>query len=173
MASTGEVGCIGENIHEALMLAMNATGIGLEGKSILVTLGPLADKVDFLSSARTLQSLGYILYTTHGTHNIFMQEGIETILVPKRDEHGKNPILAMIDRREFALVINSPSDHLREEEKSGYLIRRQSVDRKIPLITNVKLAKFFVRSLAHEQKVGGYRGQAYSELIETPPAKPL
>lgn len=38
MASTGEVGCIGENLHDALLLALNSVGTILEGKNILLSL---------------------------------------------------------------------------------------------------------------------------------------
>lgn len=168
MASTGEVGCIGENTQETLMFALNATGIILEGKNILITLGPIADKVDMLSSVRTLQALGYTLYTTSGTHDIFAQEGIETIALERRDADGNNPILEMIDQKRFDLIINSPSGNLREEEKSGYSIRRKAVDRKIPLITNVKLAKFFIRSLLAEKKVGQFPVHSYQEYMRHP-----
>ena len=63
-------------------------------------------------------------------------------------------MIRMIDTKQIHCIMNSPSDDLREEEKSGYMIRRKAVDRKIPLITNVKLAKVFVRTLVAEEKAG-------------------
>ncbi len=83
MASTGEVGCIGDSIHEALSLALTSVGIRITGKHILISLGSLADKIEFVESARSLARLGYILFATPGTHDIFEKERIETISLSK------------------------------------------------------------------------------------------
>lgn len=165
MASTGEVWCIGEHVNDALMLALRSTGIDVQGNRILVTLGSLAEKVDFVHSITILQSLGYSIYTTPGTYAVFLWEGIMTTRLDKVDDRWENPILRMIDEKKFDLIINTPSQHLREEESSGYRIRRKAVDHKIPLITNVKLAKVFVRALAEEHHKGKFSIYPYEHFI--------
>ena len=45
MASTGEVGCFGDDVHEALLHALIATGFRFPTKGVLLSLGPIARQV--------------------------------------------------------------------------------------------------------------------------------
>ena len=54
MASTGEVGCFGDDLHEALLHALLATGFKVPRKGVLLSLGPLTDKYWFADEARVL-----------------------------------------------------------------------------------------------------------------------
>src|SRR5690606_25670251 len=47
MASTGEVGCIGNSLEEALQLALEAAKCYRPQKGVLVSAGPEAEKVKF------------------------------------------------------------------------------------------------------------------------------
>lgn len=150
MASTGEVGCIGENLHDALLLALNSVGTILEGKNILLSLWSIEDKAEFLESSKILTSKGYILYATLGTASFLQSAWVLVIPVEKWGEWA-NDVLTLIDKKGFNLIINTPSDNLRKEEKSGYTMRTQAVSRKIPLITNIKLAKSFIRAIVWKE----------------------
>lgn len=152
MASTGEVGCIGENFSDALLLSLRSVGTGISGKNILISLGSLEDKVEFVDVGKTLVQLGYTLYATPGTHRFLHEASLQTILVQKIDEGDSDDILTMIDQKMFDTIINTPSDNLRKEEKSGYLMRTRAISRKIPVITNMKLAKALIRAMATREK---------------------
>src|SRR6185503_9455635 len=54
MASTGEVGCFGDDIHEALLHALLATGFRFPKKGVLLSLGPVADKYQFADEAKVI-----------------------------------------------------------------------------------------------------------------------
>merc|ERR1719238_1492525 len=54
MQSTGEVACFGKNQYEAFLKAMIAAGFKLPTKNILISIGPLAQKMEFLHAARLL-----------------------------------------------------------------------------------------------------------------------
>ncbi|MCK7481318.1 MAG: hypothetical protein M0C28_32130 [Candidatus Moduliflexus flocculans] len=54
MASTGEVACLGEDVHEAFLKSLLSAGYSLPKKGILLSIGNRADKLKFLESARTL-----------------------------------------------------------------------------------------------------------------------
>ena len=54
MASTGEVGCFGDDLHEALLHALLATGFKVPRKGVLLSLGPLTDKYWVADEARVL-----------------------------------------------------------------------------------------------------------------------
>jgi carbamoyl-phosphate synthase/aspartate carbamoyltransferase len=68
MASTGEVACLGQDLPEAFLKAILATGFRLpERKQVFVTIGTLRDKTRFLPSARLLAEHGFTLYATRHT----------------------------------------------------------------------------------------------------------
>src|SRR5439155_6544243 len=48
MASTGEVGCLGEDFEEAFLKALISVGFRFPIKSVLLSTGPLKDKVNFV-----------------------------------------------------------------------------------------------------------------------------
>jgi carbamoyl-phosphate synthase large subunit len=48
MASTGEVGCIGTDLHDAFLKALLSVGYRIPRKRILLSTGPIEDKIDFL-----------------------------------------------------------------------------------------------------------------------------
>src|SRR6202007_930603 len=67
MASTGEVACFGEDVEEAYLKAIIATGGKVPKKGIFISLGGEDKKAKFLESARLLGSFGIPLYATEKT----------------------------------------------------------------------------------------------------------
>ncbi|MEN6491679.1 MAG: carbamoyl-phosphate synthase (glutamine-hydrolyzing) large subunit, partial [Rectinema sp.] len=67
MASTGEVGCIGSELNDAFMKAMVSVGYAPRIKKLLLSTGPLEDKLEFVDSARALVEMGCTLYASRGT----------------------------------------------------------------------------------------------------------
>src|SRR5437868_2009821 len=67
MASTGEVGCLGEDFEEAFLKALISVGFRFPIKSVLLSTGPLKDKVNFVEGAGILVTLGIDLYATQGS----------------------------------------------------------------------------------------------------------
>src|SRR5437899_415566 len=62
MASTGEVGCLGDDFEEAFLKALISVGFKFPVKSVLLSTGPLKDKVTFIESAKLLEALGVKFY---------------------------------------------------------------------------------------------------------------
>jgi carbamoyl-phosphate synthase large subunit len=147
MASTGEVGCIGDNFYDAVLQAMLSVGYRIPQKNILISSGPLRDKIELLNSARLLIEKGYNLFSTGGTHRFFAENGIETTLLYWPDEPDMKPnTMDYIRERKIDLVVNIPKNLSKGELKNGYQIRRSSIDFNIPLITNARLASAFIFS---------------------------
>jgi carbamoyl-phosphate synthase large subunit len=68
MASTGEVGCIGRDIHEALLHGLLATGFKFPRHGVLLSLGPVVDKYSFAEEAELItKELELPIYATKGT----------------------------------------------------------------------------------------------------------
>ena len=145
MASTGEVGCIGDDFNEALLTSMIAVGYNVPKKNIMVSSGTVKSKVDLLDACRELHKKGYNLFATSGTQKFLTENGISNVTtVSWPDEHGENNVLDMAANHQFDLVINIPKNHTKRELTNGYKIRRAAIDHNIPLITNARLASAFI-----------------------------
>jgi carbamoyl-phosphate synthase large subunit len=144
MASTGEVGCIGDDYYEAILKAMLSVGYRIPKKNILLSTGPMREKVELLNSCRLLIEKGYNLFATKGTAQFLELNGIEVTMLHWPDEDAKPNTLDYLKNRMIDLVINIPKDLSKTELSNDYSIRRSAVDFNIPLITNGRLASAFL-----------------------------
>jgi carbamoyl-phosphate synthase large subunit len=148
MSSTGEVGCLGDDLNEALLNALIATGYKLpqQGSSILISSGAAKGKVSLLEPAKQLVKKGYKVYATGGTAKFFNDNGVDATPVNWPDEEGENNVMDMIAAHQFSLIINVPKNHTKRELTNGYRIRRGAIDHNTPLMTNVRLAKAYIEA---------------------------
>ena len=144
MASTGEVGCIGENYYETLLKAMLSVGYQIPDKHILLSTGDARSKLELLESARMLAERGYLLYATHGSEQYLREHKIPVTVLHWPDEPLKPNTLDYLRERRIDLVINIPKNLSKTELDNDYSIRRAAVDYNIPLITNARLASAFI-----------------------------
>jgi len=144
MASTGEVGCIGEGYYEAILTAMLSVGYSIPKKNVLISSGPIRSKIELLNSSRYMIERGFTLYVTRGTHNFLEKNGVQSIPVAWPDEDEQPNALTLIRERKVDLVINIPKDLTKTELQNDYTIRRAAIDFNIPLITNARLASAFI-----------------------------
>lgn len=147
MMSTGEVGCLGHDLNEALLHGLLATGFSFPKKAVLLSLGPLADKYWFSDEARVIvEELNLPVYATDGTAEMLTELGIQCTPVGKKVEDSLSG-LDLIDKGKVDLVINIPREYDQYGRPDGYLIRRQAVDAGIPLITDLQLARAVIEAL--------------------------
>ena len=146
MASTGEVGCIGDDFNEALLSSLIAVGTTIPEKNIMVSSGDAKSKVDLLEPCRELAKNGYNIYATVGTQKFLAENGIEATVVGWPDEESALKITDMMAGKQFDLVINIPKNQTRRELTNGYKIRRAAIDHNIPLLTNARLASAFIHA---------------------------
>ncbi len=144
MASTGEVGCLGEDSRAALMKSMLSVGHRVPEKNILLSTGDGKQKADMLDAAQMLQAHGYKLYATGGTSRYLTENGIENTLVYWPSEEGQPQALDLLHKKEIDMVVNIPKNLSTGELTNGYKIRRAAIDLNIPLITNARLASAFI-----------------------------
>jgi carbamoyl-phosphate synthase large subunit len=147
MASTGEVGCIGENYYETLLKAMLSVGYRIPKKNILLSTGDARSKVELLQSARMLAAKGYNLFATRGTAQFLTENGLDATTLYWPDEEKKPNTLDYLRERKIDLVINIPKNLSKTELANDYTIRRSAVDFNIPLITNARLASAFLYAI--------------------------
>ena len=147
MASTGEVGCIGDDFNEALLSSLIAVGTTIPEKNIMVSSGDAKSKVDLLEPCRELSKNGYNIYATVGTQKFLAENGINATVVGwPDDEDSELKITDMMAGKQFDLVINIPKNQTRRELTNGYKIRRAAIDHNIPLLTNARLASAFIHA---------------------------
>ncbi len=147
MASTGEVGCIGENFYEAILKSMLSVGYNYPKKNILLSTGPMRSKVELVNTCKLLVGKGYNLFGTHGTARFLEMNGIPCTVLHWPDEDKKPNTLDYLKNKMIDLVVNIPKDLTKTELSNDYLIRRSAVDYNIPLITNARLASAFLTAL--------------------------
>ncbi len=151
MASTGEVGCLGDDVNEALLQAMIAVGYKIPRPEvgIMVSSGAMKSKVDLLDACHTLHQKGFKIYATAGTSAFLNAHGVNTVPVFWPDERpdAANNVMRMIAGHQFDLIINVQKNHTTREVTNGYRIRRAAVDHNIPLITNARLASAFIEAI--------------------------
>ena len=151
MASTGEVGCLGDDVNEALLQAMIAVGYKVPRPEVgvMVSSGAMKSKVDLLDACFALHQKGFKIYATAGTSAFLNAHGVTTVPVFWPDERpdAANNVMRMIAGHQFDLIINVQKNHTTREVTNGYRIRRAAVDHNIPLITNARLASAFIEAI--------------------------
>ena len=152
MSSTGEVGCIGEDTHTALLKSMLSVGQRIPKKNILLSTGGAKQKAEMLDAAKMLKAHGYNIYATGGTSKYLEENGIENTLVYWPSDEGQYPqALDLLHDKKIDMVVNIPKDLTPRELTNGYKIRRASIDFNIPLLTNSRLASAFISAFCHVQ----------------------
>ena len=150
MASTGEVGCIGDNTNSALLKAMLSVGHRIPKKTVLLSTGSAKQKAEMLDAARMLVEHGYELYATGGTSTFLTDNGIQNtrVLWPSEvSENAEAPAaLDLLHQHKIDMVVNIPKNLTTHELTNGYKIRRAAIDLNVPLITNARLASAFIQA---------------------------
>lgn len=154
MASTGEVGCLGENANSALLKSMLSVGLRIPEKNVLLSTGNGKQKAEMLEAARRLSQHGYNIFATAGTSRYLTENGIENqrvlwpseveALAEDEPEAALPRALDMLRDKQIDMVVNVHKNFSTGELTNGYKIRRAAIDFNIPLLTNARLASAFI-----------------------------
>ena len=153
MASTGEVGCLGDDVYEALLKSVIAVGYEIPKKRILISSGNALQKADLLSACDMLARNGYEILATGGSCDYLHANDIPAKRVLFPDE-SENPVMLslcpsatdLIRSHEVDMVINIPKNFTDAELDNGYRIRRAAIDANVPLFTNARLSTAFIKA---------------------------
>lgn len=146
MASTGEVGCIGENVDHALLLAMEASGVYRPEKGVLVSSGSEKEKLRFLPAAKILVELGIPLFATKGTAKYLQDHGFPVTALDWPGE-GPNDVIQAVKDGKVDFVINIPKNSQRGELTRGSLTRQAAVKFGCSLLTNMEIVTAYIQAL--------------------------
>jgi carbamoyl-phosphate synthase large subunit len=147
MASTGEVACLGDDFNEAFLKSFISTGFRIPKKGIMLSTGTLKEKAELLEEVKNLYNIGLKFYATKGTAEFLGKNGMEAEILNWPLEKAEPNVMTYLDNGKIDLVINIPKSTEKDELDNDYLIRRKAVDMNINLITNIQVAKRFIKSL--------------------------
>ena len=152
MASTGEVGCIGDDYYETILKAMMSVGYRIPSKGVLLSTGDIKSKVELINSCRLMQERGLQLYGTAGTATFLESHGIDCSTVHWPDEDKKPNSLDLLKKGMIDFVVNIPKNLDSTELNNDYSIRRTAIDLNIPIITNARLASAYITAFCTVEK---------------------
>ena len=147
MSSTGEVACLGDDFNEAFLKSAIATGYKIPQKGVLLSTGTLKNKAELIEELKILQQMGIKFYGTKGTADFYKENGIDVEVLYRPFDNQEPSILSYMGDGKIDMVINIPKSAEKVELDSDYIIRRKAVDLNITLLTNIQIAKRFIRSL--------------------------
>lgn len=163
MASTGEVGCFGEDQHEALLHALVATGFRFPKRGVLLSTGPKKDKYWFADEVRVIaDELMLPIYATPGTADALHELGIPCTRLEKSE--GTDTAVRAIEEGKVDLVINIPVGYDDQGRPDGYMIRRRAVDAGLPLLTDLQLARAVIEAMRHHRRAD-LQTRSYDEYL--------
>ncbi len=148
MASTGEVACFGQDVHEAYLKALLSSNFKLptRTRNIFLSLGPHEAKLAFLPCARQLVADGYNLFGTPGTAAYLAENSVPVTTLYKPSSPDTPNAKDYLSTAKIDLLINIPGAS-QAELTDGYHIRRTAVDFGVSLITNIKCAVLFATAI--------------------------
>ncbi|MBN2567072.1 carbamoyl-phosphate synthase (glutamine-hydrolyzing) large subunit [Candidatus Woesearchaeota archaeon] len=147
MASTGEVGCLGDTLEEAFLKAVIATGVRITKRSVLLSVSGEKNRYRMLDEMRALHRLGYVIYATEHTAAFLARNGIAARRVRKIHERRRPTVMDHLVVGRIGLVINIPDVTKKAFIDDSYLLRRAAIDFSVPLFTNMELAKLFIGAI--------------------------
>ncbi len=144
MRSTGETMGIASNFEMAYYKALLAAGLKITTPGIALLSLKDEDKPYATGLAALLKKLDFKIYGTHGT--IKDIEGAHSVPKIGKAEPSGHDILDLIINKKVSLVINTPTKGGRANT-DGFKIRRASLEKGIPCITNVNTTFELLKAL--------------------------
>lgn len=149
MASTGEVACLGEDILDAFFRSWHATELSVPRKKLFVSIGG-DKKVKLIDSLKVLETQGWDIYATKGTHDYLAKNGVGSYYVNKVSEKVEPNAFTLLSEHQIDLCINIPRSRYSIKPKNvtdGFVVRRLAIDHHVPLISNLQSAQVMLKCL--------------------------
>ncbi len=150
MGSTGEVGCLGKNFNQAMILSLEATQIKKPVKGILVSSGRERDKMKFMEVVENLYKLNVPVYATAGTSKYLQSKGYAVNTV---HWHRTPRATDIIKDGKVDFVINIHKTFDIVERKENAVIRKAAIKCGCSLLTNMEKVIAYLKSLDEYDKL--------------------
>ena len=126
---------IDKDLGIAFAKSQIATGFPLPSSGNIFLSVKDSDKAEALKLARQFLGLGFHLYTTPGTSDYFMEQGIDSSCLFYVSEGTHPNVIDMIKNDDIAMVINTPAGMLPMQDENK--IRAEAIAHGICTITNL------------------------------------
>jgi len=169
MASTGEVGCFGRDVEEALAKAMLATGYRVPSRSILLDV-PSAQDLTHLTTelVRFAQNQGVIFTFPASTRRLAALGLTDPVVQTVADDDTGSGSVDLLRAKGVDLVISIPNDESPGAHQTGRVVRRAAVDWGVPLLTDVHVARYFLAACT-QHHVEALEVKPYGAYLEPTP----
>jgi carbamoyl-phosphate synthase large subunit len=148
MASTGEVGCLGDDVHDAFLKSYLSTGMRFPRSNVLLSVSGDENRFELLEAVKTLEAMNFTLYATEHTAEFYRRHGVETRMVHKIHEERTPNVSELLGSKKLDLIISMPRNYGDIGTGDTYVIRRAAVDYSIPLVNDVQIAKLFIAAIS-------------------------
>lgn len=172
MASTGEVGCLGEDIEESFLKSAISVGILPPKRNIFISIGGDRQKYELLESIKELEKMKYKLFGTFDTAKFFKRKGIKINSLHKIQQKMEPNILTYLKNKKIDFLISIPKEYQNPKSKIAYTIRRAAVDYNTSLLTNTKVVKLMVRALKRYPSLEKLKIKEWYQYFESNKAQP-
>lgn len=150
MGSTGEVGCLGKDFNQAMILSLEATQIKKPVKGILVSSGRERDKIKFMEVVENLYKLNVPVYATTGTANYLKSRGYNVHTVNWTEDPKA---IDVIKDGKVDFVINIHKTFDITERKENATIRKAAIKCGCSLLTNMEKVIAYLKALDEYEKL--------------------
>ncbi|MFH2104825.1 MAG: argininosuccinate synthase [Parcubacteria group bacterium] len=116
-------------------------------KNILVSIGRDEHKEQLLPYIKRLSKLKVKLYATEGTAKYFEKHGLKVTVLYKLSENKKPNLAGFIKHKRFDLIINIPNRRKKKTLTDGQQIRKQALEKDIPMVTSLDVAENTINKL--------------------------
>ena len=159
MMSTGEVACLGEDLHETLLMGLYSAEVFIPtyGGKLFVSVGGRKLKEEILPIVKAFEEAGYEVYATEHTAEALASDAIKVTTLYKISEPNREPnLIDYITSHKLDLIINITSSTTLDKYASmiedEYVMRRKAVEFNIPVFTNLQLVKELANAISDKSK---------------------
>jgi carbamoyl-phosphate synthase large subunit len=162
MMSTGEVACLGEDLHRTLLMSLYSAEVFIptNGGRLFVSVGGRRLKEEMLPIVKAFEEAGYEVYATEHTAEALRTSGINAKILYKVSEPDRKPnIIEYIKDHKLDIIINIASastiDKYASMMDDEYIMRRKAVEFNIPVFTNLQLVRELAEAISAESRRNG------------------
>jgi carbamoyl-phosphate synthase large subunit len=172
MMSTGEAACLGDNLADALLKALQSVEFKIpkKGDNVFITIGSKKMKKKMIPLVKEMLDMGFIIFATENTANFLKKSGLKSIKVLyKVDQSERKPnVLDYLLKNKINLVINIPVENGENTYEDEYIIRRLAVEFNVPVVTTYELAFALVKVLKN-RKASSIITRSLNEYMDSLP----
>ena len=167
MRSTGEVMGLDKDLGTAFAKSQIAAQPGLPTSGNVFLSVKDHDKEMAVELAKSLDKLGFKIFSTAGTARLLKENGIPVTTTYKLNEGARPNVVDMIKNDEMALIINTPSGMYPRLDEN--LIRQEALMKKVCMITTIMGAYAAIKGIEamREKELSVQSLQEYMTMLNS------